>query len=328
MNDLSNKIRQYHILIVVFMLLLISCERQANKGTVVSPSTIESEDGMNPELEKFVRQVKEKMTELDTASGQKALELQTELSAYIAEQTQGLMNQGVSIGEIQDALRAATGRAEQTYAPDADESDEEMNEQLEQPVRVSTFFQPIDETTITAFAAGDFDESGLLEHIRMSSDIISLEMPEGLELVVSDFGKNHALRNVITNGEIIAGSNGEAFIPEYLTVKEADGCQYTVNDPAVFQSAEEVQSIAALLEVYNRKTFFKKADIKKLIQSGWLEGYDPRLVKKEAAYIIEELWKEFTALREVYRRASEQRKGMLIFAGYQGKEKDDFEDDI
>jgi hypothetical protein len=33
-------------------------------------------------------------------------------------------------------------------------------------------------------------------------------------------------------------------------------------------------------------------------------------------------------LLEVYRRASEQRKGMLIFVGYQGKEIDEFEDDI
>jgi hypothetical protein len=30
------------------------------------------------------------------------------------------MNQGISITEIQDALRAATGKVEQTYAPDAE----------------------------------------------------------------------------------------------------------------------------------------------------------------------------------------------------------------
>jgi hypothetical protein len=313
---------------VIFMLLLISCERKGDEGTVVSPSTIELEGGMNPELDKFVRQARERMERLDTASGQKALDLQTELSKYIAEQTQSLMKQGLSIIEIQDALRAATDRAEQTYAPDADEFDEELNERLEQPVSVITFFQPIEETMIAAFSAGDFNESRLMDHIRISSDITSLEMPEGLELVLSDFGKNQELRNIITNGEIITGSNGEAFIPEYLTIKEEDGGQYAVCDPAVFKSAEEVQSIVALLESYDRKTFFKKADIKKLIKSGWLEGYDPRSVKKEADYIIEELWKEFTVLQEVYRRATAQRKGMLIFVKYQGEDTDDFENDI
>jgi hypothetical protein len=287
---------------------------------VVSPSTIESEAGMNTQLDEFVRQVREKTGEVDTASGQKALELQTKLSVYIAEQTQNLMKQGVSIMEIQNALRATTDRVEQTYAPDADEFDEETAERLKPPVSVFTFFLPVEEAMIAAFAAGNFDESGLMEHIRMSADITPLEMTEGLDLVLSDFGKNQALCDVITGGEIVAGSSGEAFMPEYLTVKEADGYQYTVADPAVFKSAGEVQSIAALLEPFDRETFFRKADIKKLLKSPWLEGYDPRSVKKEAGYIIDELWKEFTSLLDVYRRASEQREGMLIFAGYQGEE--------
>jgi hypothetical protein len=323
MNKLLNKMRRIHILIVVFMLLLVSCERKSDERTVVSPSTIESEAGMNPQLDEFVRQVREKTEELDTASGQKALELQTKLSVYIAEQTQNLMNQGISIMEIQNALRSATDRVEQTYAPDADEFDEETDERLKPPINVFTFFLPIEEAMITAFTAGNFDESGLMEHIRTSVDSTPLEMTEGLDLVLSDFGKNQALCDIIINGEIVAGSSGEAFMPEYLTVKEADGYQYSVADPAVFKSAGEVQSIVALLEPFDQKTFFRKADIKKLLKSGWLEGYDPRAVKKEADYIIDELWKEFTALLEVYRRASEQRKGMLIFVGYQGEEIED-----
>jgi hypothetical protein len=242
------------------------------------------------------------------------------LSLYIAGQTQNLMNRGISITEIQNALRAAAGTVEQTYAPDADEFDEEGGVRLEQPIGAFTYFLPVEEAVITAFAGGNFDEPELMERIRLSAGITPLEMTEGLDLVLSDFGKNQALRDVITGGEIVAGSDGEAFVPEYLTVKEADGYQYIVSDPAVFKSAGEVQSLAALLEPFNQKTFTGKADIKKLLKSGWLEGYDPRTVKKEAAYIIDELWKEFTALREVYRKASEQRKGMLIFAGYQGKE--------
>jgi hypothetical protein len=284
---------------------------------------------MNPQLNEFVLQVREKMEEADTASGQKALELQTKLSAYIAEQTQNLMNQGISIMEIQGALRAAADRVEQTYAPDEDEFNEETGERLDWPVTVVTFFLPIEEATITGFAGGNIDKSGLMDHIRLSADSASFEMTEGLDLVLSDFGKNQELYNVISNGEIVAeGNSGEAFIPEYLTIKEADGYQYSVSDPAVFKSAAEVQSIAALLEPFDQKTFFKKADIKKLLKSGWLDGYDPRSVKKEADYIFDELWKEFTVLLEVYRRASKQRKGMLIFVGYQGKEIDEFEDDI
>jgi hypothetical protein len=218
---------------------------------------------------------------------------------------------------------------EQTYAPDEDEFNEETDERLEWPIHVLTFFLPIEEATITAFAGGNIDKSGLMDHICISADSASFEMTEGLDLVLSDFGKNQALYNVISSGEIVAeGNSGEAFMPEYLTIKEAGDSQYSVHDPAVFKSAAEVQSIAALLESFDQKTFFKKADIKKLLKSGWLDGYDPRSVKKEADYIIDELWKEFTALLEVYRRASKQRKGMLIFVGYQGEEIDEFENDI
>jgi hypothetical protein len=323
-KNLLNKIWDSHILSIVFMLLLVSCEHKSDEKIVISPSTIESELGMEPQLDEFVRQVREKTEEVDAASGQKALELQTNLSAYIAEQTQSLMNRGVSIIEIQDALRTAADRVEQTYAPDKDESDEETGERLEPPINVFTFFMPVEEAAITAFAAGSFDGSGLMECIRASEDIIVLEMTEGLDLVLSDFGKNQALCDVIIGGEIVAGSNGEAFIPESLTVKEADGHRYSVNDPAVFKSFKDVQTIAALLESFDQKAFCKRADIKRLLKAGWFDGYDPRSVKKEAGYIIDELWKEFTALREIYRKALEQQKGILIFVGYQGSEADDF----
>jgi hypothetical protein len=284
---------------------------------------MESEAGMNPRLDEFAHRVKVKMEEVDTASGKKALELQTELSAYIAEQTQILMNQGIPVMEIQNALRAAVDRVEQTHAPDADESDDELSERLEPPLYTFTFFLPIEETSIAAFSTGDFDVPAMIERIRISPDIIQLEMSRGLELILGDFGKNQDLSEVIAGGEIVAGSDGEAFIPEELIVKEEDGSQYYVSDPAVFKTAREVQSINALLESVDQKMFFKKADIKKLVKSGWLEGYDPRSVKKEAAYIIGELWKEFILLKEVYRGASDQRKGMFIFVGYQGNELDD-----
>ncbi|MDR2630820.1 MAG: DUF1877 family protein [Spirochaetaceae bacterium] len=279
-------------------------------------------------LEEFARQIREKTKELDAFSGKKALELQSKLSTYIAEQTQNLMNQGVSVAEIQDALRAAVDRVEQTYAPDIEEYDEETSERLEPPISVFTFFLPMEETEIAAFTAGELYASELMDHINTSQDITSLEMVKGLDLVLSDFGKNQALCDVFLNGEIVAGSNGEAFIPEELTVKNADGYQYSVNDPAVFKSVGEVQTTTTLLEPFDRKTFFKKANIKKLIKSGWLDDYAPRSVKKEADYIINELWQEFIALQEIYRKASEQRKGMFIFVGYQGEETDDFEEDF
>lgn len=61
--------RKSRILIVVFMLLSVSCERKSDEKTVVSPSTIEPEVSMNPQLNEFAFQVREKMEKVDAASG-------------------------------------------------------------------------------------------------------------------------------------------------------------------------------------------------------------------------------------------------------------------
>ncbi|MCL1815566.1 MAG: YfbM family protein [Treponema sp.] len=274
---------------------------------------------MDLQLDEFVHQVNKRMEEVDASSGHMALELQTRLSVYMTEQIKKLMKQGIPVMTIQDALRTAVNdRVEQTYAPDADDNDEETGERLEPPIGGITYYLPMEEAVIAAFAAGDLDGMALVEQIRESPDITLLEMTDGLDLVLSDFGKNQKLCDITYAGEIVAGSDGEAFIPEYLNVKEADGYQYIICDPAVFKSATEVKSIAALLEPLNQEAFSKKANIKKLIKSGWLDAYDPRSVKKEASFIINELWNGFAVLQELYLKAAEQQKGILIFVGYQG----------
>ena len=91
-----------------------------------------------------------------------------------------------------------------------------------------------------------------------------------------------------------------------------------ISEPMVFKTADEVRTLKKLLEPITQNFFYKKADIKKLIKAGWLADYDKRSVKKEADFIIGELWKEFVTLKKVYRKAAEQQKGMVVFIGYGG----------
>lgn len=60
----------------------------------------------------------------------------------------------------------------------------------------------------------------------------------------------------------------------------------------------------------------KRADIKKLIKSGWLDDYDKRSVKKEADYIKTTLLAQFAMLRTPYLQATALGKGMAVFVGY------------
>jgi hypothetical protein len=283
----------------------------------------ETEDeSMNTDLQlaDFARFVREQTEKVNAARGKQAEQLQMELSVFIGQQMQSLMAQGLSVTEIQNAVRAAvTDIVPQTYAPDIDES-YNNGESLNPPVSVTTYFLPIEENVITDFTSGKLNETAFLELLFTSPDITPLEMTEGIDLVLSGYGKTNAYDEVTCGGEIVAGPDGEAFMPEQVDVREQDDHAYVISDPMVSKTAEEVAVITALLSSIDEQDFRKKADIKKLIKSGWLDGYDKRSVKKEAQYIISALQEEYISLRDVYEKAAKNKKGMLIFVGYEGEE--------
>jgi hypothetical protein len=284
------------------------------------------DESMNSDLQlaDFARLVREQTEKVNAAKGKQAEQLQMELSVFIGQQMQSLMAQGLSVTEIQNAVRAAvTDIVPQTYAPDIDESDNH-GDSLNPPVSVTTYFLPMDENVIADFTSGKLNQAAFLELLFASPDIIALEMTEGIDLVLSGYGKIDAYDEVTCGGEIVAGPDGEAFMPEHVDVREQDGSAYLISDPMVFKTAEEVAVITVLLSSIDEQNFCKKADIKKLIKSGWLDGYDKRSVKKEAAYIISALQEEYISLRNMYEKAAKNKKGMLIFVGYEGDD-DEFQ---
>ena len=274
-------------------------------------------DVQDPGLDAFVRQVEAKSAEVAAAPGAKAEALQTALSRFIVETTARLMKEGRPAAEIQEALRAAANRVPQTYVPGANESHGDYSEPLEPPGAVTEYYFPLEEAAVEAFARGELDAAGFLARVRESSGA-PITMGAGIALVITGFGKNPELKDAAGGGEVVAGPDGEAFMPEYISVTDAENNGFLVCDPAVFKTAEEVRSISALLESPDKKLFCHRGNIKKLLKAGWLEGYDKKSIKKEADYILGELWNEFVLLREVYRRAAEQKRGIVIITGYEG----------
>jgi len=287
------------------------------------------EENIDNQLAEFTRQVKAQLDKLNTAKGKEAEQLQTELSTFIAEQTMALMKQGLPVMKIQEVLRSATDMVPQTYAPD-DTGTDDAGEALEPPVGSIAYFLPMDESTIEAFSAGKIGKTELMDLICKVPDITPMEMTDGLDFVLTDYGKNMALDDATGGGEVVAGPDGEAFVPENLEMRYLDGSgdtmpdgslavrNATISEPMVFKTADEVMALKKLLDPITEHVFNKKADIKKLVKAGWLADYDKRSVKKEAGFIIGELWKEFVKLKKVYRKATEQQKGMVVFIGYGG----------
>jgi sugar fermentation stimulation protein len=228
-----------------------------------------------------------------------------------------IMKQGWSVQEIQDALRAAVeDMVPQTLAPDDVSDGENGGETMIPPIEGATYFVPLEESVVAAFSAGELDGNALMAQICAEKGLAVLDDLTGLDLVLTDFGKSPAFEDATDGGEIVAGPDGEAFMPEYLTVSEPDGSGYHICEPMVFKTAEEVRAAAAMLMGIDEKAFRNKADIKKLIKSGWLSGYDKRSVKKEADYIKTTLLAQFAMLRTPYLQAAAQGKGVVIFVGY------------
>ena len=269
-------------------------------------------------LKSFAAQVREKTLAVNGASGKTAEQLNIELSMFIGEHMPKLMSQGVSVQEIQDVLRAATDFVPQTYASD-DCADDEQGEKLVPPLGEITYFVPLDESVVTAFSAGEIDAATLMAQVCCQPDFTAFDDLSGIELVLTDFKSAPEYEQAACGGEIVADKNGEACMPEYLTIKYQDGGGFHICEPMVFKTAEEVNKIHTLLDVFSEQTFAKQANIKKLAKSDWLAGLDKREVKKEAEHIVGELWAEFLRLREVYKSALSQSKGVVIFVGYQGE---------
>ncbi len=184
-------------------------------------------EAMNRQLTEFAQSVRVKTEAVNTAKHQDILSLQTALSEYISDRTQALMRQGLSVTDIQNALRAAIEDTEpQVSQPDAADTPEETDEMLEPPVSQMVYYLPMPETMITDFSAGALDKNGLMERICASPDIAALAMADEISLVLAGFDKDKTLEKATEGGEIVAGPDGEAFMPEHLHVTSFDNMQY------------------------------------------------------------------------------------------------------
>jgi len=267
---------------------------------------------MLPQLMEFARVIQEKTNEVRLADSKTAMDLQTALSVYMGEQMQILMGQGISVSEIQDVLRDAMEYPEQTYASDADSSTDDMDEQLALPINEIVYFMPVNEAIVSDFADGNLDPIGLMQLINDAKDIGFIETSEILDTVLPCLRKSPIVDDVISGGEIVADSDGEAFMPEHLHAKAHNGYEIAVCDPAVFKPAEETATIADLLNSIGETDFRQKSVIKSLQKAGFMPKHDKTAIKEGMDY----LWDEFSTLRGIYRKAVELGIGMLIFVRY------------
>ena len=279
------------------------------------------------ELDAYARQVRERIAKIRAATDEHAAQLQTDLSQYITRQTQTLMAKGVPITKIQDAVRAATDILPQTHTPTPDDdtgTHANATVHNEGDINEILCFLPLDDSIIAAFTNGKLPEPALLKLLRDSPETETFELLEGIDHVLTDYGKTNAYDDATGGGNIVPGPDGEALIPDPIVIIKSDGTHVTVRKIAIHKPAADVREIAATLKPLDGTAFLKKFDINKLHQAGYLDGYDSdsiKAIKEESEQIAETLREEYTRLRDIYTRAAKSGKGVLIFPKYQNANK-------
>ncbi|MDR3201113.1 MAG: YfbM family protein [Spirochaetales bacterium] len=301
------------------------------------------------DLDTFIEDIVRRQAQIEDCqkNGMKAkklLEMQTELSGFITDTTRKLMAAGLGITGIQNALRAAPDRVPNSYASDADEDDDavidedgdcddgdydddyaidaykkngkDFSEKLSPEqilsMKIFTVFAAVDKELITAFEEGRTGGQELMDEIGKANTSVSLKGTETISLVAGNYREDSGFDN-ISGGEILAGPDGQAFLPEWFEVKDENGCRSQICEPLVYKDAEEVWEVCALARKIDEKTFFRQFDIKKLIKADMFPLLDARDVKKHKKEIALSLWESFGKLKDFYEKAAAAGKWAAIF---------------
>jgi hypothetical protein len=257
-------------------------------------------------LTEFAARVRRHMDAIRAADGETADRLNRELTELIAAAMPQLIADGYPVAAIQDALRDANDVVQQTYAPDDDDDDGGGFTQYLVVCRAMSG------QVIADFADGTLDSEGFFDALGADTHTVALEplTHEVLSQILSGYGGggDSPLAKVMGGGEIVTDSDGDAVVPALIETEDG-----VVAEPMVFKSADEVREIARILEPITEKAFAKLFDIKKLIKSGVLDGYDTRDLKKRKDEVCASFLRGFNRLRVFYNAVAAQNLGAVWF---------------
>ncbi len=260
---------------------------------------------MNEKIDQFAEQVKEKMAHVRTLSGSEAEDANNELSVFIAQQMSVLLSAGANVVDVQNALRAATDEVPQTYAPDADDSvlDEEDTLEALGEIEPAQLFFPVDTSFIQGYASGTVDEEAFVNTLLQCPMLCS----RYYEAVLSTIAKKdeNTLSPLFFGGEIVADANGEAFIFQAIE-GTLNGVAFSMCEPALFISPNEVKQIASILANIEPSTLLKFHNLH-TVKKAFIPAHQ---------FDKQDMQDDFIAVCTFINTASQENKGLLTFPIY------------
>jgi hypothetical protein len=181
-----------------------------------------------------------------------------------------------------------------------------------------SIFSAVDKNVVTGFEDGTVSEDTLLQ-ILSNEQLVLKNTFEALGMVLSNY-RDESDFDAIGFGNILAGSDGEALIPEWFKLF-TDRIE-VYSDPVMYKDSREIEEACGLMRDMDKKTFIKQFNIKKLIKDNLLEIrrltmpsvlLDDRKIIKHKDEIAEKLWKDFAGLRAFYEQSARSGKWMVIY---------------
>ena len=189
-------------------------------------------------------------------------------------------------------------------------------------------FASVSEQQIRRFESGEIDKSGFID-ILVKADRIGLSQIDRAVNVLSYGDEFSDYWDIIGDGEILAGGDGEALVVDPVSIEyeaegEEDGYGFTVASPAVYMISDDVKRAAEILNPVSKEQFRDAFDfkMKKLTKWSFLSKKKQAL-KESAPEIFDTLWDEIEALKAFYQRVSgDGGNFVVVFSMY---EEEDFE---
>jgi hypothetical protein len=117
-------------------------------------------------------------------------------------------------------------------------------------------------------------------------------------------------------GEILAGSDGEALMFEWIDFETAEGAKYSMCDPAVYKNKEDLDKAVKLSLSVDRARFETGFDFRKMESGGVFIQEDAEYVKENKTEIVSAAYEDFVKIRKLYLDAFNAGQFVIVFYLY------------
>jgi len=271
------------------------------------------------DLKEFAECINRQMVKIRSSDSEEAGRLNEELSIMISTKMSELISKGYPVPEIQKYLNEAIEFVTNSYAPDAKDNECQAEEIDFENAQYSVMFAAVREQTINEYGTGKIDRETFVENIGSGLEI-PMEMMEFIELIITDYDADSPFAEILSGGEIVADSEGEAFVPKLLWLKDDSENIGTMAESMTYKTPKEVRGVYKMADAIDEKTFKKRFDIKKLAKFSGLDRSHPSYheymdaLKENENEICEATWLYFNELRKLYKYAvAEEGICILMF---------------